>query len=203
MLAKVDGIHEFTGLREFADMPLKYYSSGMYMRLAFAIATEVDPDILLIDEALGVGDAAFLDKAKARLHDLSRPLQGRDPGLARYEVAPRAVHPRPLDPARPARGRRPDRRGHRRVPRPDHRAGRLGLNVLPRQSMARAGGLHPPCGPPSISRNPPDFPDILLMGLALVRYNVLQYINHEAVRSTERPVPGPVGRTRLTGGAPG
>ena len=51
-------------------MPLKYYSSGMYMRLAFAIATEVDPDILLIDESLGVGDAAFKDKAKARLRGL-------------------------------------------------------------------------------------------------------------------------------------
>jgi ABC-type polysaccharide/polyol phosphate transport system ATPase subunit len=70
MLAKVDGIYEFTGLREFADMPLKYYSSGMYMKLAFAIATEVHPDILLIDEALGVGDAAFLEKAKARLRRL-------------------------------------------------------------------------------------------------------------------------------------
>ena len=51
-------------------MPLKYYSSGMYMRLAFAIATEVDPDILLIDESLGVGDAAFQAKAKARLRSL-------------------------------------------------------------------------------------------------------------------------------------
>jgi ABC-type polysaccharide/polyol phosphate transport system ATPase subunit len=70
MLAKAAGIYEFTGLREFAEMPLKYYSSGMYMRLAFAIATEVNPDILLIDEALGVGDAAFLDKARARLHGL-------------------------------------------------------------------------------------------------------------------------------------
>ena len=50
MLSKVDKIHDFTGLREFAEMPLKYYSSGMYMRLAFAIATEVSPDILLIDE---------------------------------------------------------------------------------------------------------------------------------------------------------
>jgi ABC-type polysaccharide/polyol phosphate transport system ATPase subunit len=70
MLARVDRIHEFTGLREFAEMPLKYYSSGMYMRLAFAIATEVNPDILLIDESLGVGDAAFQDKAKARLRNL-------------------------------------------------------------------------------------------------------------------------------------
>ncbi len=70
MLAKAAGIYEFTGLQEFADLPLKYYSSGMYMRLAFAIATEVHPDILLIDEALGVGDAAFIEKAKERLRGL-------------------------------------------------------------------------------------------------------------------------------------
>lgn len=70
MEAKVDGIFEFTGLREFAKLPLKYYSSGMYMRLAFAIATEVHPDILLIDESLGVGDAAFVDKAKSRIRSL-------------------------------------------------------------------------------------------------------------------------------------
>jgi ABC-type polysaccharide/polyol phosphate transport system ATPase subunit len=70
MKAKIDGIHEFTGLREFAELPLKYYSSGMYTRLAFAVATEVDPDILLIDESLGAGDAAFIDKAKARLRSL-------------------------------------------------------------------------------------------------------------------------------------
>jgi ABC-type polysaccharide/polyol phosphate transport system ATPase subunit len=70
MRERAAGIYEFTGLQEFADMPLKYYSSGMYMRLAFAIATEVHPDILLIDEALGVGDAAFIEKAKARLRGL-------------------------------------------------------------------------------------------------------------------------------------
>jgi len=70
MLGKVDGIFEFTGLREFADLPLKYYSRGMYTRLAFAIATEIDPDILLIDESLGAGDAAFAAKAKARIADL-------------------------------------------------------------------------------------------------------------------------------------
>jgi ABC-type polysaccharide/polyol phosphate transport system ATPase subunit len=70
MISKVDQIHEFTGLREFAEMPLKYYSSGMYARLAFAIATEVSPDILLIDESLAVGDVAFQEKAKARIRNL-------------------------------------------------------------------------------------------------------------------------------------
>ncbi|MBX6311671.1 MAG: ABC transporter ATP-binding protein [Isosphaeraceae bacterium] len=70
MEERIDDILDFTGLREFADLPLKYYSSGMYSRLAFAVATEVHPDILLIDEALGAGDAAFLDKAKARIGKL-------------------------------------------------------------------------------------------------------------------------------------
>lgn len=70
MERKIEGIHAFTGLREFEGLPLKYYSSGMYMRLAFAVATEVEPDVLLIDESLGVGDAAFVDKAKARIHSL-------------------------------------------------------------------------------------------------------------------------------------
>jgi ABC-type polysaccharide/polyol phosphate transport system ATPase subunit len=70
MEAKIAGIWEFTGLEEFASLPLKYYSSGMYMRLAFAIATEVDPEILLVDESLGVGDAAFVARAKARIREL-------------------------------------------------------------------------------------------------------------------------------------
>jgi ABC-type polysaccharide/polyol phosphate transport system ATPase subunit len=70
MLERMDGIWEFTGLREFADLPLKYYSSGMYVRLAFAIATEVEPNILLIDESLGVGDASFQGRARERLRKL-------------------------------------------------------------------------------------------------------------------------------------
>jgi len=70
MLAKVDEIHEFTGLREFADLPLKYYSSGMYARLAFGVATSIDPEILLVDESLGVGDATFRRKATQRIRDL-------------------------------------------------------------------------------------------------------------------------------------
>ena len=70
MRKRVDGIYDFTGLREFADLPLKYYSSGMYARLAFAIATEVDPDILLIDESLSAGDVVFVDRARQRIESL-------------------------------------------------------------------------------------------------------------------------------------
>lgn len=67
MKAKSPAIWEWTGLGEFADLPLKYYSSGMYQRLAFAIATEIDPEILLVDESLNAGDASFVQKAKARI----------------------------------------------------------------------------------------------------------------------------------------
>jgi ABC-type polysaccharide/polyol phosphate transport system ATPase subunit len=65
--AKVDEIAEFTELGEFLDMPLRTYSAGMFARLAFAISTSIDPEILLLDEGIGAGDEAFLEKAKQRL----------------------------------------------------------------------------------------------------------------------------------------
>jgi ABC-type polysaccharide/polyol phosphate transport system ATPase subunit len=58
----------FAGLEEFIDTPVKYYSTGMYMRLAFSLATSVDPDILVLDEVFAGGDASFVQKATARMH---------------------------------------------------------------------------------------------------------------------------------------
>jgi ABC-type polysaccharide/polyol phosphate transport system ATPase subunit len=66
------GIIEYAELGEFIDAPLKTYSSGMRARLGFAIATSVDPDILLLDEVLATGDAAFRAKSKARVIDIVR-----------------------------------------------------------------------------------------------------------------------------------
>ncbi len=68
--AKEKEIIEFSELQEFIDMPVKYYSSGMSVRLAFTIATSIVPEILVFDEMLSAGDAGFMKKAQARLDSL-------------------------------------------------------------------------------------------------------------------------------------
>ena len=62
-----EGVIEFAGLEEFIDIPVKYYSTGMYLRLAFSLATSVHPDILILDEMFAGGDANFVQKATARM----------------------------------------------------------------------------------------------------------------------------------------
>jgi len=68
--SKIDEIAEFTGLGGFLELPVKTYSAGMFSRLAFAISTSVSPEILLVDEGIGAGDAAFQSAVNSRLNDL-------------------------------------------------------------------------------------------------------------------------------------
>ncbi|VWB95349.1 sugar ABC transporter ATP-binding protein [Burkholderia lata] len=67
---KQHDIAEFCELGDYLDLPIRTYSSGMRVRLAFAVSTAVDAEILLLDEVMGVGDASFMHKAEARLADL-------------------------------------------------------------------------------------------------------------------------------------
>lgn len=68
--AKTQAIAEFSELGKFLDMPIRYYSAGMIVRLAFSIATAIEPDILLVDEVLSAGDASFQQKARERMRSL-------------------------------------------------------------------------------------------------------------------------------------
>jgi lipopolysaccharide transport system ATP-binding protein len=72
ILAKFDEIVEFAGIQEFIDTPVKRYSSGMFMRLGFAVAAHLDPEILVVDEVLAVGDAAFQKKCLGKMSDVAK-----------------------------------------------------------------------------------------------------------------------------------
>lgn len=70
IIAKMPEIAAFSELGDFLNMPVKYYSSGMLIRLAFSVSTAIQPDILLLDEAMAAGDAAFIEKANKRMRDM-------------------------------------------------------------------------------------------------------------------------------------
>ena len=67
---KMKEIAEFSELGDFLEMPVKYYSSGMFVRLAFSVSTAIKPDILLLDEVVAAGDASFLKKAEKRMNEM-------------------------------------------------------------------------------------------------------------------------------------
>ncbi|MDR2429545.1 MAG: ABC transporter ATP-binding protein [Puniceicoccales bacterium] len=69
MASRLNEIHEFSGLGEFFDYPVYTYSSGMNVRLGFSVAMETNPDVLLIDEVLGVGDQVFMEKSSKALQE--------------------------------------------------------------------------------------------------------------------------------------
>jgi len=69
---KLDEILDFSGIETFVDTPVKHYSSGMYVRLAFAVAAHLEPEILLLDEVLAVGDAAFQRKCLVKMSEVAR-----------------------------------------------------------------------------------------------------------------------------------
>lgn len=67
---KKQDIAEFSGLGKYLDVPVKYYSSGMFIRLAFSVSTAIEPEILLLDEVVAAGDAEFLSRAEKRMKEL-------------------------------------------------------------------------------------------------------------------------------------
>ena len=70
--SKVQEIAEFSELGDYLDIPVKYYSSGMFVRLSFSVSTSINPDILLLDEVLAAGDAKFVDKANKRVNEMMK-----------------------------------------------------------------------------------------------------------------------------------
>ena len=123
---KFDDIVGFAGLERFIDSPVKNYSSGMYVRLGFSVAINVDPDVLLIDEVLAVGDEEFQRKCLERVDDLRSA--GKTIVVVTHSLDDRAQPVRRGHLARAgrrARGRQ-GRRGRRRLPRhgPRRPAGR-------------------------------------------------------------------------------
>ena len=90
---RYDEIVEFSGLGDFMEEPVKNYSSGMYVRLGFAVAVHTDPDVLLVDEVLAVGDEAFAHRCIRRIEEFLAA--GQDPAPGQPLARPRGGGLRP------------------------------------------------------------------------------------------------------------
>ena len=112
---KIEAIAAFSELGDFLNMPVRYYSAGMMVRLAFSIATAVEPEVLLIDEVLSVGDMAFQEKARQRMREMMSLRQARRHRQSRPRVAAPPVRSRRLAGPRPGLRRWIDRRRRRRL----------------------------------------------------------------------------------------
>ncbi len=123
--ASMDRIIDFAGLGDFIDSPVKVYSSGMYVRLGFAVAVSLDPEILMVDEIIAVGDEEFQRKCFDHLHELRKRgstivLVSHSLGLIR-DLCDQAAwldhgHIRELGPAGQRRGQVHCRRQRARIP---------------------------------------------------------------------------------------
>src|SRR5207237_2575163 len=82
---RFDEIIAFAGVEKFLDTPVKRYSSGMQVRLAFAVAAHLEPEILLVDEVLAVGDAEFQEKCLGKMRDVTR--EGRTVVFVSHNLA--------------------------------------------------------------------------------------------------------------------
>ena len=138
---RFDEVIEFAELEEFSDLKLKNYSSGMLVRLGFSLMTQVDADVLLIDEVLAVGDAAFQQKSFDAFSRLHR--EGRTIVLVTHDMTTVAGPLRPGDAARARRDRPVRRSGRRRAPLP---ASSTSSAAAPSSSRAT-------CGSPAAGRS--------------------------------------------------
>ena len=121
-----DAIVDFSELEEFIDNQVKFYSSGMYVRLGFAVAVNVDPDVLVVDEVLAVGDERFQRKCIDRVKQFQK--EGRTILFVTHSRRHGARHLRP---------------GHRAQPRPPGRRGRAGeaTRIFRERLMAEGAGM--------------------------------------------------------------